>query len=316
MWGLLWKPGDVLSKYRYYPVHAQLIPYPRSALLSICRNLHDIAMKDKAYRQAHGKGKQPRAAVGGAGIGFGGTAAPPPYSGSYTVAATPPPAGFISAAASASTPDDSAALPPPPPRPPVAATPAERPLPTAVPSAPTPPVAAGQQTRFDRAAGSAAPAAVPAAAAPPGFARAAASPAATLTRAQQSGNQAAAVTMRAPRGFVRSSETVGGGSSVPQIVLPSGTPKPVEAPAPWLQKRLQVRHATLGLLWLQRLSIHLKGHRPRAWVCQRLHRFCLVRSERWAFHRIPPKPTDATLLQATWVSCKLHSHVLHTSASI
>ena len=46
----------------------------------------------------------------------------------------------------------------------------------------------------------------------------------------------------APKGFVKSSLKVGGGEAGPQIVLPSGpaaTAKP-EAPAAWLQKRIQV----------------------------------------------------------------------------
>lgn len=211
----------------------------------VCRNLHDIAMKDKNYRSAHGGGRKVKAAVGGAGIGFGAAAVQPP--------------AFLAASNQAPAPVDPAALPPPPPRPPVAATPAERPLPTAARAAPTPPGPPSQATarsRFDQApadAPQAATGAVPAVSAPPGFTRAEASPAATLTRAQQSGKQAAAAApvVHAPRGFVRSTETVGGGSSVPQIVLPSTAAKPAEAPAPWLRKRLQVCHSRLHLYCLR-----------------------------------------------------------------
>lgn len=193
-------------------------------------------MKDKHYRAAHGGGRKVKAAVGGAGIGFGAASVQPPAS--------------LAASSQAAAPTDPAALPPPPPRPPVAATPAERPLPTAAPAAPTPPSPPGQafqRSQFDQSPANAPHVATDAA--PPGFTRPAPSPAATLTRAQQSGAQAAAAApvVHAPRGFVRSSETVGGGSSVPQIVLPSTTPKPAEAPAPWLQKRLQVCHRHLHL---------------------------------------------------------------------
>eukprot|EP00892_Ulva_mutabilis_P001353 jgi/Ulvmu1/11218/UM072_0055.1 len=206
----------------------------------VSKNLHDIAMKDKNYRQAHGGGRKPKQAGGGAGLGFNSSGPPAAHPASHTVAPPPDPAA-------------PEALPPPPPRPAAAATPAERPLLTATPATPMPPGQPGvaaARSRFDQAPPSAAPAAAPPAAtvlpAKRGFSQvspaAAAAPAATLTRAQQSGQQGAAMSaVHAPQGFVRSSESVGGGSDTPQIVMPSATPRPAEAPAPWLQKRLQQR---------------------------------------------------------------------------
>lgn len=199
-------------------------------------------MKDKSYRQAHGVGRKPKPpAIGGIGLGFHTGGGPPAaYSAGHAAPgpaqATPPPS------------TSPGALPPPPPRPPTASTPAERPLPTTAPADPTPPGPPGftaprpqlSHTGVAMAPGAAVTGGVPV---KRGFAEASAAavPAATPTRAQLTGLQgSAAASVHAPRGFVRSTECVGGGSDAPQIVLPSSTGKPAERPASWLQKRLQV----------------------------------------------------------------------------
>lgn len=60
--------------------------------------------------------------------------------------------------------------------------------------------------------------------------------------------QLAGVTIKAPKGFVKSSLTVGGDEQGPQIVLPTAAAAAkAEAPAAWLQKRIQVGVPCLNL---------------------------------------------------------------------